>query len=297
MLAAALERAPAEPNEHRASALVGAALLAFEQGDYADGVGLAENGLACALAAGSDYFEAVGHTLLATVSELGRAEQIRHIEEAIDLARAAGDRWLLGCAIGNYGSVMIQFGDSRKAVELTEEAYRICRGVGDVVFSAGSLNNLGWIALEEGDTVEARSRMEEAFELAELIDDSRMIGSLSANLGWVELLEGNLERAWSCFEDAARVAGRVVRRPFVSEAIWGLAQVAAASGDAFRAARLAGAASAIGLTAGYDPTKSLTRVHHVQDIRATTSESAWQKPYDEGAELGLDAALALALER
>ena len=253
LLAAALERAPQEPTEARASALVGAGLLAAAQNDYGESRRLQEDGLADARAVGSARIEATALSLLSSYEAFGWDEQIRLGEEAITLARTTGDRGLLGLVTGNHGVLMARFGEIEKAIELTDEAYRLCRGVGDVSLTALWLSNLAWHALEGGNTAEARRRLDESLELARLIDDTRVTGQSLATLGWVELLEGDCEHAFSCFEEAAAIARRLGARWLGAEAIWGFAQVAAAGGDADRAARLAGAALALGGSAGFDP--------------------------------------------
>jgi hypothetical protein len=83
LLAAALERARPEPTEARASALVGAALVASEQGDIGQRRALLEGGLADARAAGSARLEANALSLLSFTDAFGRDEQIRLGEEAI----------------------------------------------------------------------------------------------------------------------------------------------------------------------------------------------------------------------
>ena len=141
---------------------------------------------------------------------------------------------------------MNRFGEIEEAIELTDEAYRLCRGVGDVSLTALWLSNLADYALQHGNTVEARRRLDESLELARLIDDPRGTGHALATFGWVELLEGDFEHAFSCFEEAAGIARRLGARWLGAEVIWGFAKVAAAGGDADRAARLAGAALTLG---------------------------------------------------
>ena len=294
---AALERASTEPSEARASALVGAGLFASDEGTNQRSLNLLNEGLACARAVGSTGVEINALAVLANVPELGREEQIRHGEEAIALARAYGDPWLLGLATGNQAALMDWLGETEKAVELAEEAYRLCRGVGDVSLTVLWLSNLAQGALQAGDTLEARSRLDEALELARQIDDSRGIGWATLDLGWVELLEADLERACSCFEEAATIARRLGIRELGAEAIWGLADVAAADGHPDRAARLAGAASALMGLAGYDPTAFIPLARHIDAARAAVGENAWQKAWAEGAELGFEGALKIALDR
>ena len=295
LLAAALERAPSEPTEARASALVGAGLLAAEQGDR-ESRGLLEDGLADARAVGSARIEANALSLL-SFHQFGREKQIRLGEEAITRARACGDRWLLGLVTGNHGDLMVQLGETATAIELMDTAYRLSRGVGDFSLSALWLSNLAELALRDGNTAAARSRLDESLELARLIDDSRGTGFALVNLGWVELLEGHLEHAFSCFEEVATIARRLGARWLGAHAIWCLAHVAAARGHADRAARLAGAALAFGEPGGFDPVVAVTFTPHLDNARAALGDEAWQKAWDEGAALDLDAALRLALDR
>ena len=194
---------------------------------------------------------------------------------------------------------MAKFGEIEKAIELTEEAYRVCRGVGDVSLSALWLSNLAGNALEDGNTPEARRRLDESLELARLIDDTRGIGqcsTISARSNCSKAISSKRPRA---SRRRLRIARRLGARWLSADAIWGFAEVAAAAGDADRAARLAGAARALGGSsgAGFDLTVLTRLTAHLNEVRAALGEQAWQKARDEGAALDLDAALRLALDR
>jgi hypothetical protein len=71
--------------------------------------------------------------------------------------------------------------------------------------------------------------------------------------------------------------------------------VAAAAGDAERAALLAGAAAEYGRPAGFDPADSIPSIRHVDAARAALGERGWQKACAEGADLDFDGAVGLAL--
>lgn len=294
LLAAALEQAPTEATEARASALVRAGLFATEQGDNQVALGLLEEGLACSRAAGSTASEAHALSMLAFFSKFGKDEQIRLGEEAIAEARASGDLGLLGTVIGNHGSVMGRLGDNEKATALTEEAYRLARSIGDVYLEGLALSHLAADALEKGDSATARTRLNESLELAQLIENTRGISFALADFGWLALLEGDLVEALSFYEEATTIAKRLGVRSATAYMIWGLAQVAAANGDADRAARLAGAAAAYGSAAKFDPTDSMPSIHHLDAARAALGDRAWQTAWTEGAQLDLDTALELA---
>ncbi len=298
MLSGALERARGTPSEAGASALLGAGAFAWEQGDRKESFGLLNESLAAARAAGSTRIEIHALAMLANgyAAELGHEEQIRIGREGIALARAHGDGWLLGLAIGNHGLAMSELGETEKAAELVEEAYRLGRDVGETFLTAIWACDLAWYALFAGDTVAARTWLEESLELAGRIDDLRDLGSSTVNLGWVELLEGDLARARTCFEEGAAIARRLGKPATGAEVLWGFAQAAAAGGDPEGAARLAGAAAALGIPAGFDPAVSITFAHHVDDARKALGEDAWQKAWADGAELDPHAALRLALD-
>ena len=117
MLHAALGRAGPAPTEARASALIGAGLLAAENGDHRESIDLCDEGLACARTAGSTRIEINALSLLAVFGERCPEEQIRLGEEAIAGARAYGDSWLLGLVTGNHGVVLSQLGETEKATE------------------------------------------------------------------------------------------------------------------------------------------------------------------------------------
>jgi tetratricopeptide (TPR) repeat protein len=318
MLRAALERAGPEPTEARASALVGAAVLASDQGDSRETSALLREALACARAAGSTDMEIAALTNLTDDPDLDQAARIRLGEEAIALARANGNRWLLGLATGNQGSLLNTFGETERSNELTNEAYRLFRGVGDASMTGVYLAVLAWRAIEDGNPGEARAKLTESLELAQQIDDTRNLGTANVNLGWAALLEGDLDDARFHFREAAQIARRVGRRVLAAEALSGFAHAAAARGDPDRAARLAGAATTLGITTGtvaapdrvtrparaattlgvttgFDPTL-IPFARHMDDARAALGEHAWDKAFAEGANLGFDAALSVALD-
>jgi predicted ATPase/class 3 adenylate cyclase len=299
MLAVALERAAHEPSEARASALIGAGWVAWEQGDRRESLAFFEDALAFARAAGSTRMEVHALGMLANgyTEQLGREEQIRLGREAVAAAAAYGDRWLLALATGNHAIEMYRLGEKARATELMESAHRLSCGLGDDYLAAVWANNLAWYALLAGDTVKARARLSESLAIARQVNSPRDIGGATVNLGWVELLEDDLGAASTCFEEGVTTAGRLGKRMLSAEALWGLAQVAAARGDADRAARVAGAADTIGGAAGFDPAASISFTRHLDDACATLGDDAWQKAWAEGAELELDEVLRLAHDR
>jgi predicted ATPase/class 3 adenylate cyclase len=294
LLGAALERAPRDPTEARASALAGMGVLRWSRGDRGESFAWLDEALACARLVGAVRVETIALTCRSSDGALGREEQIRGGEEAASLARASGDRRLLAIVTGARGVHMIELGELDAGTALTEEAIRLSRGVGDDALAGFWLTNLGWIALQKEDPVDSRARLEESLALAHEIGDTRSIATNEVNLGWVELLDGDLERASSRFEEGALSARQLGMRSLAAEGLWGLAHVAAARDLREHAARIASAALVFGEPAGFHPGESIPFARHLDDARSLLGEESWQKAAADGAQLGFDAALALA---
>ena len=148
---------------------------------------------------------------------------------------------------------MAEFGEIEKAIELTMRHIAYAAGWRRLAQRTVALEPRG----ERPAGREHRRGSPQAGRVARaarLIDDTRGIGQVLANFGWVELLEGDFEHASSYFEEVAAIARRLGARWLSADAIWGFAEVAAAAGDADRAARLAGAALAFGGSTGVDLT-------------------------------------------
>jgi tetratricopeptide (TPR) repeat protein len=295
-LMAALDLAGSEATEAKASALVGAGAMAWGQGDYQEAIRLLGEGLTCARAVAATETEVRALVYLAKDFGLGEEEQIRLGDEAIAIA-SHGDPGLLGFATGNQGVLMHRSGEHAKARDLTETAYRLSREAGDLHLASNWLSNLAWTDLEAEATAEARERLNESLELSRLIDDPWVIGGATANLGFVELLEGNLDQAFRWLAEAGTIARRLGIRSIGVAVLSGLAYLAAIGANPSFAARLDGAADALGSRDRSSSTGLSALAHHLEEARASLGESAWQRARAEGALLTFDAALELGLGR
>ena len=92
-----------------------------------------------------------------------------------------------------------------------------------------------------------------------------------------------------------RPRAELVVLPIASEVLRGLAAVAARNGDLDRAARLCGAADAHRFGQPAVPLEARVRDTFLAPARARHGAEAWDAAAREGAALGLDGAIALAL--
>src|SRR5580765_7620854 len=119
----ALDVAPDEPSRARAHLLYGAGYLACEQNENDEGLALLEASFACAKEAGATATAAIAASVLCsmraetTSSTADRRAAAVVGEEAVALAREAGDDFVLAIALNNLGGVMAMLEENDRATE------------------------------------------------------------------------------------------------------------------------------------------------------------------------------------
>ena len=177
----ALDAAPDEPSEARANLLYGAGYLACEQNENEEGLALLEASFACAKEVGATATAAIAAAVLCSIraetssSTSDRRAAVAVGEEAVALARAAGDDFVLAIALNNLGGVMAMLGENERAAAYFEESLELRRRIGDLSRIALSLVNVAEMALQEGETTKAATMFAEAAEIATAIGDKRHI--------------------------------------------------------------------------------------------------------------------------
>ena len=195
----ALDAAPDEPSEARAKVLYGAGYLAYEQNENEEALALLEEGFAYAKEVGATAMAAIAAAVLcpiraeASSSTSDRRAAVAVGEEAVALARAAGDDFVLAIALNNLGGVAMMLGESERAGAYFEESLEVRRRIGDLSRIALSLGNVAELALQEGETTKAAAMFAEAAEIATAIGDKRHILFALAGLGQVAYREERWE--------------------------------------------------------------------------------------------------------
>jgi predicted ATPase/DNA-binding SARP family transcriptional activator len=161
-------------------------------------------------------------------------ESSRLALEAVAIARATGDSVLLAECLVTF-SLGIETAARHAAYE---EALEATNRSGDRVYAGWAHNNLADTALIEGDMEAARQHLAQAQEI--FLEVGTPFPMSLVNIGWVNLVQNDPDAAHGTFAEALRLAELQTVRRDGSFAILGLACVAAARGDAERAARLFG---------------------------------------------------------
>jgi tetratricopeptide (TPR) repeat protein len=220
------------------------------------------------------------------------AGERRYALQACRHARIAGDDALLGRALGRLASVS---GEERRAI--LEQAAELLIPLGDYREVAIAYIGAAYMSLIEDSVEEATSFLETALHAAGSIEDPLETEIILSNIGLARLFSGDLDHARDAFERALRLCAQHDFRELAGEGLAGLAAVAAAQGRDETAARLRGAARAM----GYPPATLDARIDdrlerdYLAAARTRYGDVAWGADERAGARLTHQAAIAYAL--
>jgi hypothetical protein len=161
-----------------------------------------------------------------------------------------------------------------------------------------SLLFLGQLTRAQGDYMTAHSLFEESVTAARELNSQYWIAVARSNLGLTAVGLGDLVAAHSLFQESLGLFHQRGDPWGSAESLEGLAYVAAAGGQAERAARLFGAAETVRETARV-PLRLFERPdydRHVAAARAALKEEAFAAAWAEGRAMPRDRAVDYALE-
>jgi predicted ATPase/DNA-binding SARP family transcriptional activator/class 3 adenylate cyclase len=256
-----------------------------------------ELGVALALYRRANDHAGISETLSTLASTVGvfaddLAGERRYAQEACRHARIAGDDALLGRALGKLAAVS---GDRRRAI--LEEAAELLIPLGNYRRVASAYSSAAYVALTEDRIAEAASLLETARQSAARVEDPWEKMTILSNVGLTRLFSGDIDHSRDAFEGALRLCAQHVFSQHAGEALAGLAAVAAAQGRDERAARLRGAAHAL----GYPPATFDQRIDdrlerdYLAAARTRYGAVVWRDGEQAGARLSWEQASAYAL--
>jgi tetratricopeptide (TPR) repeat protein len=227
------------------------AIMGFEFERAEDLVGVAER----AQAALGMRLASVARTRALLVFYRNDFEGARgHVEEAIDLARAARDPFELASALITLGGALqITEPTLDAAIATTEEAVRVARAAGLDGALVFALPNLAtWLPLEESER--ALALLDEAMEIATRIGDRQSVAQVMSNSAIFAARRGDWRTALRRAIDAAEQALEIGDHAVVSRALSRAGAALCALGSCEPAAVLFGKANAIQQRWGPDTT-------------------------------------------
>lgn len=230
-------------------ALVGAGVLAYQQGDYEEAVALLEEAapLARQRERAADLTLALNVLGLALQrrGEYARASVLH--EEALALARKRGDRWSISFGLNNLALLARRLGDDERSARDAAASLALARKLGNPWSIHLVLDNLGLVALRQGDPQRAEALFAESLELSRRLGDQQGRGFSLNNMALVAHARGDNATAARLAGESLVLASEIESRELLLEIL----ELVALLAPAGAAARLLGAAEALRVANGY----------------------------------------------
>lgn len=217
--------------------------------------------------------------------------------ELVVLAADHGDPATRRNALTITGMVAIARDRPTDAVARLTEALAVARTLDQPWILATSLMNLGLGHLALGKPEAARRALGQALATYDEIGDERFHARCLAYLGLTTLLASDPGHAASLFAQSLRVFAALAEPAGTAEALAGTAAVAAATGQAVRAATLGGAAERLRDTVAAQelPLERKTISAYLTRAQQEAGAPVWTRAWRSGRELTVAAAVSLAL--
>ncbi len=228
----------------RARALAAAAHLLQQTGGYAIAGDYCQEALTIAHAAGDDYLVAeLLHTRAWVLVRQGQpGAALPLIEQGVGLARRLGNLHLTARLLSARAYATNVAGDPEGAARDNAQALRLFRQAGDRLQAGTMLCNLSDYELWAGDLDAARRHLVESLDIARALNARNGTVIGTFNLGLAEYLSGSLGAAEALFAESLDLARHMGMKRHTAYALIGLALAGHGGADPGWSARLHGAA-------------------------------------------------------
>ncbi len=287
----------------KAKTLNGAASLARGQGDYTSARSLVDGALMLGREAGDKASISVSLNILGILAyNQGDDIAARTLyEESLALRRELGDKRGIAVSLNNLGLVAQEQGDYTAARALHEQSLALRRETGDKGGIALTLYNLGSVAYNQGKYEAARTLYEESLALRREVGDKGGIAGTLSNLGTVVQEQGEYIAARALHAESLALGQAIGSKGVIAECLARLGRLAVGEGSVEqvkRGAKLLGAVEGLLQSMGIMLNRAdrLPYERSVQRARTLLGEEAFQKAWQEGRAMSMEAAIAYALE-
>jgi predicted ATPase/tetratricopeptide (TPR) repeat protein len=284
------------PAQVRGAALVARAQLAMAS-EPAVADTLAEEGLALCRDTHEDFWTATALNLLSEIAlQTGRADEaVARADQALSLARAAGDGWNEGYALGTKAAIAARAGMLVAAEQLASTSVSVMRHIDQQWGVARVLLGLGDLARLRRHPGEAHDRYVEALAILEEIGARNEIARCLAGLGRVAMDLGAIEQARRHLTKSIELSQATGTRIGIARGLEVFATLAVKEKQPERAVQLAAAAAALRESAGVPPLPADRTEKYLAPARHL-GESVVTRLWAQGLALRSEAAVALAVD-
>ena len=212
--------------------------------------------------------------------------------EALGLARQAGDDRLVALALRERA---LALPPAHGGAEF-DQAVAALSKIGSLRLLASFYSDIAYSWIKLGRPASARPLAERALALIRELGDPATGASAYGNAGMEALLSGDLERARAAFDEQLRLC-RGHGFWVAAEGLAGLAAIATRRGELGRAARLLGAATAVGPWDGDADVREWLEQEFFRPARQRYGDTRWDETRATGAQLSFEDAIDLAIQR
>ena len=230
----------------RARALVAAARLFEATGGYAIAEDYCQEALAIARAAGDDYMVAELLQIRAWVllRQGPHDAALPLIEQGLGLSRRLQEPRRIAMLLSVRSSALDLGGDLAGAARDAAQSLQLFRKTGDQRAEAMALGDLGTYELQTGDLDAARRHLAESLDIFRALNDHYGVAYEAFNLGLAEYLGGSSGAAEALFAEALDLARRMGMKAHTAYVLIGLA-MAGRGADPGWSARMHGTADQV----------------------------------------------------
>jgi non-specific serine/threonine protein kinase len=213
-------------------------------------------------------------------------------------AQESGDQASVALALNMFGYVRAMDGKTIEAERSFMEALRVARAVEDGYLIQVVTSNIGDIALQQDQPNRAATFFEESLEFARARGDSGASALVLLNLGLLRLRLDDISGAREAYHDGLAIARDLALRDLVDLGLEGIAAATAADGDAGLAARLLGVVVKRRQESGaiLEPNEMAARQKAEEILRRRLGDLSFRAALEGGAVLPLDVAVEHALQ-
>jgi predicted ATPase/DNA-binding CsgD family transcriptional regulator len=229
-----------------------------------------------------------------TQDDLARAVELA--EEALARFRALDDNWNIASVIGLLGILERSRANYDRATRLHEEALALFRDLREPFWVALAHCDLGMLAHWQGDERRAVAQLGESVAGFRELDDPWGVGLALSCLALVTGDCGDHEQAAAMHVESLGRLRQVGSKEILVDAVARIATLAVATGRATAAARLLGAAEALGQALGYalERPEQARYARAADEARADLGDERLAAAWAAGRALSLDEAIAEA---
>jgi DNA-binding CsgD family transcriptional regulator/tetratricopeptide (TPR) repeat protein len=228
----------------RARALAAAARLLETTGGFATAGDYCEEALAIARAAGDECLVAdlLHERAWVLLSQGQQDTALPLIERGLGVARRLGEPHLAARLLSARAFASYITEDHAGSARDAAEALWLFRQAGDRLQVGAMLGNLGYMELSAGDLDAARGHLAESLDIARALNHRDGIAYQTFNLGLAEYLGGSPAAAEALFAESLDLTRRMGMKRHTAYALIGLAMTGGGGADPSWSARLHGAA-------------------------------------------------------